>query len=152
MSHTITLLSLTASLSLKTQQKSSWKMDQWLESRVQMKGKEAERKGINNEMNTVSDILWDSTLRVQEHYTTALIEVKYWSALHVEENAKRIQLVPKHTVCLCLCTVPAMLIRVDGEVAIPSHMRANTHMHTHKLAHSHTGVKHKVALVNELGR
>lgn len=58
------------------------------------------------------------------------------SALHVEEKAKRIQLVPKHNVCLCLCTVfQGMLIRVDdGEVAIPSH------------THIHTQVKHKVAL------
>lgn len=71
---------------------------------------------------------------VGEHYIIALIDVEeYCSALHVEEKAKRIQLVPKHSVCLC----QDMLIRVDCEVAIPSL--------------THTGVKHKVALVNELG-
>lgn len=55
-----------------------------------------------------------------EHYTIALIDVEeYCSALHVEERAKRIQLVPKHSVCLCLHSFQGMLISVDGEVAIP---------------------------------
>lgn len=76
-----------------------------------------------------------------EHYTIALIDVEeYCSALHVEEKAKRIQLVPKHSVCLCLCTV--------SRVCLSGWTVELQFQHTH----AHTRVEHKVALVNELGR
>lgn len=67
-----------------------------------------------------------------EHYTVALIDVEeYCSALHLKERAKRIQLVPKHTVCLCLHYLQGMLIRVDGGAAIPSLALEHTHTSTH---------------------
>lgn len=62
-----------------------------------------------------------------EHYTIALIDVEYCSALHVEEKAKRIQLVPKHSVCLCLCTVSRVCLS-GWTVRLQFH---HTHTHTH---------------------
>lgn len=51
-----------------------------------------------------------------EHYSVALIDVEECcSALHVEEKAKRIQLVPEHRVCLRLCTVSRL--RLSGWTA-----------------------------------
>lgn len=93
----------------------------------------------------------DVCVCVGEHCSVALADVEeYCSALHVEEKAKRIQLVPEHCVAASLNRLQGMLIGVDGEVAIPSHAHAGARGRAGGRVHTH--VKHKVVLVNELGR
>lgn len=64
-----------------------------------------------------------------EHYSVALIDVEECcSALHVQEKAKRIQLVPEHRVCLRLCTVSR--VGLSGWTAkSPSNTRGRRHVY-----------------------